>query len=98
MITFAQCDVVIITASLAGDDRLNSMKIDADASLWRTNVPVSSDISQVASSELYGASPDRSSCGSLRRVASRLMIRTMMGLLVRTPSADEQVCRSPSPL
>ena len=45
MITFAQCDVVIVAASLAGHDRLNSMKIDADASLWRTNVPVSSDIS-----------------------------------------------------
>jgi hypothetical protein len=38
MITFAQCDVVIIAASLAGHDRLNSMKIDADASPWRTNV------------------------------------------------------------
>jgi hypothetical protein len=40
MITFAQCDAVIIAASLAGHDRLNSMKIDADASLWRTNVPI----------------------------------------------------------
>jgi hypothetical protein len=39
MITFAQCDVVIIAASLAGHDRLNSMKIGADASPWRTNVP-----------------------------------------------------------
>ena len=45
MITFAQRNVSTIAASLAGHDRLNSMKIDADASLWRTNVPVSSDIS-----------------------------------------------------
>jgi len=74
MITFAQCDVVIIAASLAGYDRLNSMKIDADASLWRTNVPVSSDISPSCAGELYGASPDRSSCGSLRSAAIRSTI------------------------